>query len=140
MVSETRKVVSEIQAILEANKDLDEVSVGKVDPLTSETDSASVYISVESVVLEAERNSTLTDGYDRRMMASLYCNSNCSNDPFAIYDMIDSVERSLLKDSALWKTVVDRDIVMVEFDRQEFLPMRQAIMLVELKYRVSCNI
>ena len=118
-ITNTRIILEELKAILEANKDTDFVSTGALEPLASEGNSAAVYISIESIALSPERLQSGTDGYDRNMFVSLYCNYDGSDDPLGVYDFADSVERSVLADSGIWTSIVDRELVALEFDNQQ---------------------
>jgi len=138
-IYDTRVLVKEIEAILKANSDLETVSLGAVVSLSQETASTAVYISVDSVVLEPNKASVTVNAYDRHLLVSLYCNVNEDSQPLLIYDIADSIERSLLKDNSLWTSIVDRDIVAVNFDSQEQYPRRAATLLLDVRYRLRCE-
>jgi len=135
----TRKLVEEIKLILEANKDITKVSTDAVTPVAAETSEAAVYISLEEIVMTPRHLNTNSSGYDRHMMINLYCNYDSSNDPLDVYTFIDSVERSILEDSTIWVSLIDRDLIAVDFDNQAHAPKRSITMLFDIMYRMECS-
>ena len=134
----TRKIIEEIEAILKASSDVDFASTGALEPLASESNQKAVYISLEEVAVESVRLNTNSSAYDRHMLISLYCNYDGSEDPLGVYDFIDGVEKSMLSDSAIWSSIVDRDIVAIDYDNQEHTPKRAITMLFDFTYRLTC--
>ena len=138
-IVETRKLVEELKAVLQANSTIDKVSTGALVALAQETEEVATYISVMNVGLEPSRMSTGTSGYDRHMLINVFCNVNCENDPLKLLDVTDSVEQSVLKDSKLWVSIVDRDLVAINYDDQEHFPKRGATMLFDFSFRIDCD-
>lgn len=138
-ILDTKILVNEVEAVLKANTDLEVVSTGKVVSLAAETAETAVYISADSIAIELNKPSTTMNAYDRHLFVSLYCNINVEDDDLLVYDIADSVERSLLKDNALWTSIVDRDIVAVNFDNQEHYPKRAVTLLLDIRYRITCE-
>lgn len=138
-LDQSRVLVEELKAILQANPDIDVVSTDALAPLTSEDASSAVYIAVESIALEQSRLSGVSAGYDRHMLITLYCNYDGTADPLGVFDFVDSIERSVLVDSELWGSVIDRDLVAINFDNQEFAPKRAIAMLFDFSFRIDCE-
>jgi hypothetical protein len=134
----TRKIVEEVRSILEANPDIQEVSVGPVTPIAQEKNSSAVYIGVEEVGAEPARLSKGSSGYDRHLLINLYCNYDGSEDTLGVYDFIDSVERCILTDNEIWSSIVDRDLVAIDYDQQEHTPRRAVRMLFDFTFRLAC--
>ena len=139
ITADTKLIIKELTAVLEASDDIDKVSTGPLEPIVTEESSAAVYIAVESVTLENSRLTTGANGYDRHMLINLYCNVDTSEDPLGIYDFMDGLERTILDDSELWTVLVDRDVVGLNFDAQQFEPKRTVTMLIDISYRLTCN-
>ena len=138
-VIETRKVVEEIEAVLKANSLIDYVTTGALIPLAQETEEVAVYVSVMNVGLEPVRMSTNASGYDRHMLINIFCNVKCEDDPLKLLDITDSVEKSILTDNAIWTSLVDRDIISINYDDQEHSPIRGATMLFDFSFRITCD-
>lgn len=130
-------VLLEIKEILQANPSITVVSTGKVEPLASETSDVAVYIQHPNVVPKSTRNSVNTDGYDYQGYYLLSVNVDCSADEYRVYDIADSIQRSLLSDSGIWGSLVDRDIITVEYDNSEFYPKRSMVIALEVTFRLS---
>ena len=139
-IAESRKLIEELEAVLKANKDLDKVSLGALVPLAQETEESAAYISVMNIGLEPVRLSTGVAGYDRHMLINVFCNVNCEEDPLKLLDIVDSIESSVLKDNALWSSIVDRDLVAINYDDQEHFPIRGATMLFDFSFRLDCDL
>ena len=52
---------------------------------------------------------------------------------------MDSISRSILIDEAIWTKLVDRDIISIEYDDLEFAPKREATLIMQARYRLTCN-
>lgn len=137
-VIETRKVVEEIEAVLNANSLINHVSTGALIPLAQETEEVAVYISVMNIGLEPVRMSTNASGYDRHMLINIFCNVKCEDDPLKLLDVTDIVEKSILTDNAIWTSIVDRDLISINYDDQEHFPIRGATMLFDFSFRLDC--
>jgi len=138
-IYDSRVLASELEAILKANSDLDYVSSGAVVPLASETNVTAAYIAVESIAISPTIASTGVNAYDRHMFVSIYCNINTSKASLHILDLSDSIERSILTDNTLWDSLLDRDVVAINFDNQEHSPMRAFTVLLDIRYRLRCE-
>lgn len=136
---DTRKIVQELVAILTASKDLEKVSSSAVIPLAQETAETAVYVGVVNVTSEIASTGLGLDSYDRNMTVSLYCNVDCKDDDNKIYDITDSIERTVLKDNDFWDTIINRDVVAVEYDAQEHFPKRSAVIILNIMFKLSCD-
>jgi hypothetical protein len=134
----SRKILEELKAVLEANSEIQKVSLGALLPLAQENSSAAVYISPETITLEPDKMHKGSAGYSRHLLINLYCNLDCGTDPLALLDFAESIESSILKDSQIWSTLVDRDIASVIFDEQELFPKRTCTILLDISYSLSC--
>lgn len=140
MNQRTAELLIEVEDILKANSDLTYVtSAEKTQPLANETNPSAVYISLTNNVPTLVKNSTRIDGYDHHAFFILVVNVDCTEDKFHVYDVVDSVQRSLLNDSGIWTKLVDRNILNTEYDNAEFYPKRSAVIAIEATYRLTCN-
>lgn len=138
MTSNSSDILRELEAILKGNSWNPMVSLGKVTPLASETEAVAIYISAESIALEVRGTVLGVEGYNRHFFITLYCNIKTDSDYLKVYDFTDSVERSILDDNAIWGKLVDRDIVAINYDNQEHLPMRSVTILLDINFRLAC--
>jgi len=136
----TAELLLELEAILKANTLLNIVVVAdKALALAEETNKVAVYANLTNTVPKVTRSSVGMDGYDFHSFFLLTINVDCTNDAMLIYDVVDSISRSLLSDSALWDKLVDRDILSIEYDNAEFSPKRSAILALDAMYRMTCT-
>lgn len=128
-------ILKELEAILLANPLVSFVGNGiPTVPLASETNDVALYLQCTNVVPKLVRTSTKEDGYNYHMFPIIVVNVDCTEDPLRIFDVVDSLQLSLLNDSQLWNKATDRDIITVEFDNAEFYPKRGAIIAMEVIY------
>jgi len=131
------EVLNEVESILKANPYIDQVvTLEQAVSLVKETNKTAVYINIANIVPKITRQVPDISGYDFHGFFSIVLNVNCKGDKTLIYDIMDSVYRSFLDDQMVWLKVVDRDILSTEFDNSEFFPMRSAIMILEITYRL----
>ena len=123
----TRKPVEEIKAILEAMNFFNKVSVGKVEPLVSDTNLPAVYIAFDNDVNEPNGKLRNDGGeYDRMLYLTLEVHLDLTDEDDLFYlDVRDMIEEALLKDNQLWSVVVDRDVVGSRWDTGSNLPRKQ---------------
>lgn len=138
-IYDTRSIIEELEAVLNANADLDKVSSGALVALAQETLNVAVYIDINSIAMEPVKASTGVSGYDRHLFISLHCNVNIESDAMLIYDIADSIERCVLTDNAIWSKLIDRDFEAITFDNQEHSPKRQFSMLLDIRYKLRCE-
>jgi len=139
MNKRSAEVIIEIVEILKANSDINMVSTGKVEPLVSETVKVATYVQHPNVIPKLERNSPEADGYDYHGFYTIICNVDCLDNEYLVYDISDSIQRSLLNDSAIWDKLIDRNIIAVEYDNAEFSPKRSVVIAIEVVFRLTCN-
>ena len=134
----TREVLEELKGVLDSNADLTFVDYSPVTPLAQEENSVAAYISLEQEVQSIARQRTDISGTNRTLLIPVTINVDCGVDKLLIYDIINSIETSILDDSQLWDKITDRDIITIEYDNAEAFPKRTAVMLLEIKYRLTC--
>lgn len=137
-IDDSRKIVEELKAVFAANADVSFVSTGAVEPLASESHDVAVYISPEEIATEPVFNTTKSNGYNRHMLVTLFCNVDCTDDNLRVFDIADSLERSLLTDTAIWGSLIDRDIISIVFDNQQSVNKRTVSVLLDVMYRLNC--
>jgi hypothetical protein len=133
-------VLLELEEILKANNLIDKVESAKpIIAIAQETAKVATYISFISSSPRSKGTSPEMDNYDFHGFFTITVNADCVNDKLFIYDVVDSIQRSILNDSGIWNHLVDRDILTVEYDNAEFYPKRSAIVAIEVMYRLTCN-
>ncbi len=136
----TSKVLREIEAILKANVNITYATMAeKSISLAQETKSVAVYGHQTNSVPDIKRQGALVDSYDFHGFYILVVNVDCVGDKYKVYDIIDDIQKSLLKDTEIWGSLVDRNIVSCEYDNAEFYPKRSAIIGLEVIYRMTCD-
>ena len=139
MNNRTAELLVELEEIVKANSDLVYVaSAEKVQPLASETNKTAAYINLTNNVPRLIKNSTKLDGYDNHAFFIIVVNVDCTEDKLLVYDVVDSIQRSLLNDSGIWTKLIDRDIINIEYDNAEFYPKRSAVIAIEVTHRLVC--
>lgn len=136
MVFDTKKVLTEVKEILEAEGIFDKVSLEKLTPTSEETNSLAAYIGIKALSYDQVRPKNTSCGYDRTIFITIDINQLCDT-PLDVLDTLDKVERALLEDSKIWKSVVNREFVGVEFDEQQFYPYRTFTILLQVLYRLE---
>ena len=140
MINYTKELLVEIREILKANHLLDYVGISEsVRPIAEEQSSAAAYAILVKSIPRLEKASDGIDGYEWSGLFTVTVNVDCTSDTFLIYDVVDSINRSILNDSAIWSKLVDRDLVAIEYDNCEFSPKRTATIVVEARYRLTCE-
>ena len=130
----TKLPITELKAILEAMNFFAKVSVGKVEDLVIETTLPSIYITLDSDINE-NNGQMRTDGgeYNRVLIITLQIHLDQTNEDDLYYlDVRDKVESAILKDSLLWQSVIDRDVVGSRWDIGQNLPRKQGVMALRL--------
>lgn len=130
----TRKPIEEIKAILEAMNFFNKVSVGKVEPLISDSNLPAVYVSFNNDINESNGKMRNDGGeYDRMLYITLEVHLDLTDkDDLYYLDVRDMIEEAILKDSQLWSAVVDRDVVGSKWDNGSNLPRKQGEMAIIL--------
>lgn len=137
----TRKSIEEVKAILEAMNFFNKVEVGKVEPLASDNNLPSIYISYDNDVNEPNGKLRNDGGeYDRMLYLTLEVHLDLTDEDDLYYlDVRDMIEEAILKDSQLWATVVDRDVVGSRWDTGANLPRKQGELGLILFTRACVN-
>lgn len=135
---QTSEILQELIALLKANTTLEHVALVPVEKLEQETHQTALYVSLEGEILSIERQRIDSGGYNRTLMLPLTLNVNSNDNPYRVYDVVNEVEATILNDELLWVKIMDRNLVTVEYDNAEFYPMRTAIILLEIKYKMAC--
>ena len=130
----TRKPIEEIKAILEAMNFFNKVSVGKVEPLISDSNLPAVYVSFNNDINESNGKMRNDGGeYDRMLYITLEVHLDLTDkDDLYYLDVRDMIEEAILKDSQLWSAVIDRDVVGSKWDNGSNLPRKQGEMAIIL--------
>jgi len=130
----TRKPIEEIKAILEAMNFFNKVGIGKVEPLTSDTNLPAVYVSFNNDINESNGKMRNDGGeYDRMLYITLEVHLDLTDtDELYYLDVRDMIEEAILKDNQLWSAVVDRDVVGSKWDNGSNLPRKQGEMAIIL--------
>lgn len=134
----SREVPEELKAILETEPVLDSVVTDRFFNLPAEVTGVNAYINIDGIEYELIKNSSKLSGYRTYFLAHISLNVDCGEDPLAVYDVVDKVNKALLDDTKLWNVVTDRDILSVTFDNSQLLPYRAATILVKLVTDLNC--
>ena len=109
-MSKGRKVLEEIKEILLANKIFSDVSFSRPKAITEETVFPMCYVYEIGEIADFRGiGNTGIKGYTKEMTICVKLNLNMQ-DPLEYKDYQEKVERAILSDSRIWKTVIDRDL------------------------------
>jgi hypothetical protein len=135
-MNQTEVVLQELKGILESTRVFRKVSLEKVKPITEEDVFPSVYIGLygEGYKPNGIKTSSLK-GYDVALFVELTINARGDD----YLDIKGTIEKAILNDSKLWNEVLDRDLIKVEYDTNQYLPKKSFSMLVQLVYRTCGN-
>lgn len=141
MALNTRKGIEEIRDILKSMNLFEKVSVGKVEPITSDTNLPAIYISYDNDINEPNGKLRNDGGeYNRMIYLNLEVHLDLTDkDDLYFLDVRDSIEEAILKDSQIWQYVVDRDIIGSRWDMGSNLPRKQGEIAVVLFTRACVN-
>ena len=135
----TKKVLTELQEILKANKLKPVSTINDLQSAAEATKDVYTDVALETVLYRLENNSSGREGYIRTFLINVHILADCKNDMLRIFDVVDALEDDILKDSGLWTTVINRDIATINFDHGETAPYRAATILVEATIRLECD-
>jgi hypothetical protein len=136
----TSELLVELEDIVKSNSIFAKVTSSEpVVPLAQDTEGVSAYILMPSIQPKNNGIHYGINNYDLHSFYTITINVDCTRDKNLIYDVVDSLQRSILNDSGIWNKLVDRDIITVEFDNAEFYPKRTAVVALEVIYRLTCE-
>ena len=131
----TKKVIQELQSILEYTKFFQKVSTEPKKDLTQEDVFPSVYLHINGTVNKLNGLNTITGcEYNRQMIVELHVNLDLENS-LDFLDVYDLVETAVLEDSKLWEFVIDRNVNGSTFDDGKEYPKKSGVIFVSLFYR-----
>lgn len=133
----TQKVLTELRDIISASSLSPITTINELQPIASVTGDVVVDISLETIILDLDRLNPGRVGYSRTFLINVHIAANCTEDKLRIFDVTDGIEDSILNDNALWATVINRDIVSINYDQGQ-TPYRGSTILVEAIIRLDC--
>jgi len=133
----TRQIIEELSQLISASSQQPKVTVNDITPLSELTEDLAVDVTLETVVFTLDSNSAGRAGYLRTMLFSVYVAANVGEDNLVLMDIVDSLESSILNDNKIWKYIVDRDIVSVNYDHAEMAPVRGATIVLEVRVKMD---
>lgn len=132
-----KQLLLDLEAILLTVPSINKATNGKPEPLTTETEFNSVYISpVTSDYVPRVLGTKLKD-YDDNFLVELYVNTSNEEDLDWV-DVEKDIIEYILDDSALWTNIVDRDVAGSGFGEYNAHPKKQLIIAFEFKLRAQC--
>lgn len=129
-----KNVLRDLKEILEAIPEVAVVSLGKPRDLNSETVFPTLYINPLSGVYDNNKNTKCLNGYDSYELVRVIVNMEC-HDELDFLDLRDSIINAVLDDSAIWKVIVDRDLVNWTNDDFDNYPKKQFEVGFEFRLR-----
>jgi hypothetical protein len=136
--SRTRLISDELVAIIGDNEYVTKATDKPLVPLAQETEDVAAYIAIADVVPEVKRQGVSQGSYDRTAFVNIYVNVDHA-DHMHVFDVADSIERSILDDTPLWTYIIDRDVVNITFDDGQYLPKRIVTLTLEVTFKLSCT-
>jgi hypothetical protein len=136
MAYQTRFILEDLKAIIEAEDYFQKVSIEKLVPLDQEEVFPSCYIVNHTNTFEFNgRATTGTTGYDANLLITLCINLNMETE-LEYLDVQDMIMRAVLRDSKIWRYVLDRDIKLATWDFNERFPKKEGQITFEFKHRL----
>lgn len=135
----TKKGITEVKAILEAMNFFNKISVGSPIDLPSEKIFPSAYIAFDSDINQPNNQMVSNGGeYDRILLITIVVALDLTNEDDLYYlDVRDRIEEAILRDTTIWDSVVDRDVLGSVWDVGQNYPRRQGEVALRLFTR-SC--
>lgn len=135
----TKTVLTELKAILEASSLKPLTTINRLQSAGEASEDVYVDISLETVINALDGNTSGREGYRRTFLINVHILVDCKSDHLRIFDAVDTLEASILNDTELWKTVINRDIATINYDHGDTVPYRAATILVEAVIRLDCD-
>ena len=136
MAYQTRFILEDLKAILEAEDYFQKVSTEKLVPIDQEDVFPSCYIVNHTNTFDFNgRSTTGTTGYDSTLLITLCINLNMETE-LEYLDVQDMIMRAVLRDSKIWRYVLDRDIKLATWDFNERFPKKEGQITFEFKHRL----
>lgn len=132
------EIMTDVKAIMETVKGIQKVQFGAHQALDQETTWSSVYIIPGADTFKPRVIGTGVSSYDNGLFVRCIANVDCSDNPTEWCDVRDNIIQSMLKDSDIWNTAVDRDIVSVVYDDMVKFPLMTMEILFEFTLREVC--
>ena len=143
-MSKGRQVLHEIREILLANNIFGEkqVSFSRPKAITEETVFPMCYVYEEGEIAEFRQiNNTSIKSYMKEMVVVLKLNLKMK-DELEYKDVQEDVERAILSDSRLWKTIIDRDLDHAAWDGNAAFTddelRKEGAIFIRVKYISDC--
>ena len=114
------------------------VSMGRPNAISEESNWNSIYVLPVSEVFEPYKNGTGEDAYNQVIFIKLVINSQ-HDDELEVFSLRSDISNAILDDTILWENVVDRDLVSVVYDEFEYAPKRQFEMVFQVIGRSTCQ-
>lgn len=138
MISYRRKALEELEAVIKSVPKVVLVSHGKPPAITTATAFPGVYILPEAVAFESRVAGKKLDSYDDTFLVHLIVQTDNSSDDLAWTDIEYDILNTLLNDSQIWSSIIDRDIKSIAYDGYENHPRREFMISVSFKLRENC--
>jgi len=131
-------ILRDIKAILETIGEVNKVEFTKAIPVNQEDTFTSVYIVPTADTFELFKNGKGIDAYDNRLYIRLVVNTDNTEEDLLWVSTRRKIIDAILKDSAIWSSLVDRDIVSISYDDGVEHPRRTMEMIFEFRVREEC--
>ncbi len=128
------KVLMDLKEIIESIPEVSYVSLGKPRDVNVDTNVPSVYINPLNGIFENTKNTKCISGYDTYELVRIIVNMECKDELDWVY-LRDTIIDAVLKDSAIWKNLVDRDVINWANDDYDNMPRKQFEIGFELRIR-----
>lgn len=133
-------MLHDIKEILTTIDEVKKVSHGKPIPVNEEDSFTAIYISPTADSFELMSQGYDASSYDNFIYIRLLVNMNCTNNELAWVSTRRKIIDSILNDSAIWSSIMDRDIVSVAHDDYANAPLKSMELLFEFRLRENCVI
>ena len=126
----------DLKSVLESIPSIRLVSHGKPVPIGIDDSMPSVYIVPTNEAFVNSKNTTCLSGYDNYVYVKLIVNMECTYD-LEWVSLRSTIISAILKDTDLWRSVVDREVAEVAHDDFDNYPKKSFQVAFEFRLRAQ---
>lgn len=129
-------ILIDLKNVLESIPSIRFVSHGKPTPLTIDDKMPSIYIVPTNEAFVNTKNTPCISGYDNYTYVKLIVNMECTYD-LEWVSLRSSIIDAVLRDTDLWRSVIDREIAEIAHDDYDNYPKKSFQVAFEFRLRAQ---
>lgn len=135
-MEELETTLMDLKSVLESIPTIRFVSHGKPTTLTIDDKMPSIYIVPTNEAFVNTKNTTCITGYDNYVYVKLIVNMECVYD-LEWVSLRSSIIDAVLKDTDIWRSVIDREVAEVAHDDYDNYPKKSFQVAFEFRLRAQ---